>query len=133
MKTKWIALAVPALLALGIAGAAEAGGYGHGKGHHGYSGNAHYGYGHFGHPGFRQGYRHPGRGYKGYRHGYRSGYRPGYRAYRHGYRKGYRHGHRYGQRRSYYPDAYRYDPYLGIVRGIYHPYARGGISLHFGY
>jgi hypothetical protein len=146
MKAGWIAWMAPALLALAVSGQADAGGYGHGD----YGGPG-YKHGHRGH-GYKHGHR--GHGYKGYRHGYRSGYRHAYRrhgpghapphrawarsyhkGYHKGYRKGYRHGYRYrdrhGYRRSYYPDAYYYDPLLGHVRGIYYP--SGSISLHFGY
>ena len=122
MNKKRTALALMALLLLGISSAATAGGYG--KGHYGHT-PVYYG-GHYPHrhSGYRYGHRHQYRhGYrKGYRHGYRHSYRHGHR-YRNAYRKGYRHGYRSRYRhgpRGYY---YRPAPY-------YYP---AGITLHFGF
>jgi len=145
MRARWILFAVPLALSLALSGPAEAGGYKSGHyGSPGYGGD--YGHKKFGHAP----YRHKGFRHKAYRPDHRTGYRhvkrhawggygKPYRAYGHGYRKGYRHGYghayrhgsRYVPRRSYYPDAYRYDPLLGHVRGIYFP--PGHVSLHFGF
>lgn len=132
MKAKWILLAVPVALVFALSAPVEAGGY-----KDGYYGGTYYGHGKYRHGDYRYGGRH-----KAYRYGYRSGYRHAgrgyhgayskpYRAFRHGYRKGYRHGYLHSPKRSYYPDAYRYDPLLGHVRGIYFP--SGRISLYFGF
>lgn len=124
MKTRWIALLIPAALMLAAAGTADAGGYGSRPGHYGggyeYSRGArhfaprhHRGSRH----GFRRGFRH--RGYRGFghrRHGFGYGsYRYGSGHYRSGIGYGLRHGHI--RARHYIPT---------------HDYG-GSVTLHFGY
>jgi len=130
MKTKWIGLFAPALVALALAGVAEAGGYGPESGHHGPVGAYDHqdrgryrdthrghsrGYAHDRRPALGRQARHYRPAYRSraiFRHGYRQGYRTAYRSYRHGYFRS----------SPYYPDAYVFDPVLGHVRGVYYPH-----------
>lgn len=115
MKTRWIALLIPAALALGFAQYADAGGYGNKHGHYGHSQSHGYSYGGYRKHGYAPGYRHSNRGH----------YRPAYPAVHRGFRlahPAYRHGHH--MRRSHH--YFRGHPH-------YRPHYRGGVTLHFGY